>query len=54
MEVSKTFLGTGIQLMGSQMTKNAAVVEWKQVMIQAMQDAKQQLSIGEGQARFQV
>ena len=40
--------------MGYQVTKNAAALEWKQVMIQAMQDAKQELCTAEGQTRLQV
>lgn len=40
--------------MGFQVTKNAAVLEWKQVMIEAMHDAKQELCAAEGQTRLQV
>lgn len=40
--------------MGRQVTKNAAVLEWKQVMLQAMQDAKRELCAADGQTRLQV
>jgi hypothetical protein len=40
--------------MGLQVTKNAAVLEWKQLMLQAMQDAMQQLYVSEGKARLHV
>lgn len=44
----------GTQLMGFQVTKNAAVLEWKQVMLQAMQGAKLELCAAEGKTRLQV
>lgn len=44
----------GTQLMGFQVTKNAALLEWKQVMLQAMQNARQELCAAEGQTRLQV